>query len=51
MSKEKINYAEKNVLLIGGGGTIGTYVAKELLEMGCSVDIICLEDTHRIMRN
>ena len=44
MSKEKINYAEKNVLLIGGGGTIGTYVAKELLEMGCSVDIICLED-------
>ena len=40
MSKEKINYAEKNVLLIGGGGTIGTYVAKELLEMGCSVDII-----------
>lgn len=34
----------KNVLLLGGGGTIGTYVAKELLEMGCSVDIICLED-------
>lgn len=34
----------KKVLLIGGGGTIGTYVAKELLEMGCSVDIICLED-------
>lgn len=30
----------KNVLLLGGGGTIGTYVAKELLEMGCSVDII-----------
>ncbi len=39
-----MNYNEKNVLLIGGGGTIGTYVAKELLEMGCSVDIICLED-------
>ena len=35
---------DKKVLLIGGGGTIGTYVAKELLEMGCSVDIICLED-------
>lgn len=39
-----INYAEKNVLLIGGGGTIGTYVAEELLNKGCSVDIICLED-------
>lgn len=37
-------YADKKVLLIGGGGTIGTYVAKELLEMGCAVDIICLED-------
>lgn len=35
---------EKKVLLIGGGGTIGTYVAKELLEKGCYVDIICLED-------
>lgn len=39
-----INYSDKKVLLIGGGGTIGTYVAKELLEKGCSVDIICLED-------
>lgn len=37
-------YFDKKVLLIGGGGTIGTYVAKELLDMGCSVDIICLED-------
>lgn len=35
---------DKKVLLIGGGGTIGTYVAKELLEKGCYVDIICLED-------
>ena len=34
----------KKVLLIGGGGTIGTYVAKELLEMGCNVDVMCLED-------
>ena len=41
---EKIDYENKRVLLIGGGGTIGTYVAKELLEKGCSVDIICLED-------
>lgn len=36
----------KKVLLIGGGGTIGTYVAKELLEKGCSVDIICMEEYH-----
>lgn len=35
---------DKKVLLIGGGGTIGTYVARELLEKGCLVDIICLED-------
>ena len=34
----------KSVLLIGGGGTLGTYTAKELLRLGCSVDIICLED-------
>lgn len=40
----KIDYENKKVLLIGGGGTIGTYVAKELIEKGCSVDIICLED-------
>lgn len=40
----KIDYSNKKVLLIGGGGTIGTYIAKELLELGSSVDIICLED-------
>lgn len=34
----------KNVLLIGGGGTLGTYTAKELLRLGHKVDIICLED-------
>ena len=34
----------KRVLLIGGGGTLGTYTAKELLEKGHFVDIICLED-------
>lgn len=32
------------VLLIGGGGTLGTYTAKELLRLGHKVDIICLED-------
>ena len=37
-------YANKNVLLIAGGGTLGTYVAEELLRLGCSVDVICLED-------
>ncbi len=35
---------EKTVLLIGGGGTLGTYVAEELLRLGHSVDVICLED-------
>lgn len=39
-----MNVQNKKVLLIGGGGTIGTYVAEELLNMGCCVDIICLED-------
>lgn len=35
---------KKRVLLIGGGGTLGTYTAKELLRFGHLVDIICLED-------
>ncbi len=34
----------KKILLIGGGGTLGTYTAEELLCMGHSVDVICLED-------
>ena len=34
----------KKVLLVGGGGTLGTYTAQELLKQGHSVDIICLED-------
>lgn len=34
----------KNVLLIAGGGTLGRYTAAELLRLGYSVDIICLED-------
>lgn len=33
----------KHVLLIAGGGTLGTYTAKELLKLGCAVDVICLE--------
>ena len=34
----------KNVLLIGGGGTLGTYTAEECLSLGYRVDVICLED-------
>lgn len=34
----------KNVLLIGGGGTLGTYTAENLLKMGHKVDILCPED-------
>ena len=37
-------YQDKSVLLIGGGGTLGTYIARELLRLGCRVDVICLED-------
>lgn len=37
-------YKNKNVLLIAGGGTLGTYTAKELLKLGCNVDIICPEE-------
>lgn len=34
----------KKVLLIAGGGTLGSYTAAELLRLGFHVDIICLED-------
>ena len=34
----------KSVLLIAGGGTLGTYTAEELLRLGYRVDVICLED-------
>lgn len=34
----------KRVLLIAGGGTLGTATAEELLAMGCRVDIICPEE-------
>ena len=37
-------YKDKKVLLIGGGGTLGTYTAEELLRLGCFVDVICLEE-------
>lgn len=34
----------KKVLLIAGGGTLGSNTQKELLKKGVSVDVICLED-------
>lgn len=37
-------YTDKKVLLIAGGGTLGTYVAKELLSLGCFVDVVCPEE-------
>ncbi|MBE6602001.1 MAG: hypothetical protein E7637_05810 [Ruminococcaceae bacterium] len=37
-------YQNKKVLLIAGGGTLGTYTAKELLRLGAWVDVICPEE-------
>lgn len=37
-------YQGKKVLLIAGGGTLGTYTAKELLRLGCRVDVLCPEE-------
>ena len=34
----------KKVLLIAGGGSIGSYTAEECLNLGYKVDVICLED-------
>lgn len=34
----------EKVLLIAGGGTLGTYVTEEMLERGIQVDVICLEE-------
>jgi nucleoside-diphosphate-sugar epimerase len=34
----------EKVLLIAGGGTLGTYVTEELVERGIGVDVICLEE-------
>lgn len=35
---------KKNVLLIGGAGTLGSYTSRELLNLGYAVDVICRED-------
>ena len=37
-------YSDKKVLLIAGGGTLGTYTSKELLRLGAEVDVICPEE-------
>jgi nucleoside-diphosphate-sugar epimerase len=37
-------YTNKHVLLIAGGGTLGTYTAEELLRLGARVDVLCPED-------
>ena len=37
-------YKGKKVLLIAGGGTLGTHVAEELLSLGASVEVICPEE-------
>ncbi len=34
----------EKVLLIAGGGTLGTYVTEEMVERGIPVDVICLEE-------
>jgi len=40
---------EKKVLLIAGGGTLGTYTAKELLVLGYCVDIVCLKHDLKVL--
>lgn len=37
-------HQSKRVLLIAGGGTLGTYTAEELLKLGYHVDVLCPED-------
>ena len=36
----------KTFLLIAGGGTLGTYTAKELLALGAAVEVVCPEEKH-----
>jgi nucleoside-diphosphate-sugar epimerase len=44
LKEKSIEMNKKRVLLIAGGGTLGSYTAKELLRLGHRVDVICLED-------
>lgn len=34
----------EKVLLVAGGGTLGTYVTEEMVKRGVQVDVICLEE-------
>ena len=34
----------KRILLIAGGGTLGTYTGEELLRLGATVEVICPEE-------
>ncbi|MGI6172513.1 MAG: hypothetical protein ACOYI8_01285 [Christensenellales bacterium] len=42
---------KKKVLLIAGGGTLGSYTSYELLKAGCAVDVIALEDLKSLNKN
>ena len=37
-------YTNKRILLIAGGGTLGTHVSRELLEKGAIVEVVCPEE-------
>lgn len=37
-------HTDKRVLLIAGGGTLGTHTANELLRLGATVEVICPEE-------
>lgn len=39
-------YEDKKILLIAGGGTLGTYVSRELIRLGALVEVICPEEKH-----
>ncbi|MBQ7171114.1 MAG: hypothetical protein IJR89_02430 [Clostridia bacterium] len=42
---------KKKVLLLAGGGTLGSYTALELLKAGCSVDVVCMEEIRSYQKN
>lgn len=42
---------DMKVLLIGGGGTLGTYTAEELLKIGYEVDVVCPEEKYSDNKN
>jgi len=37
-------YKNKRVLLIAGGGALGSHTARELIRLGCTVEVICPEE-------